>query len=255
MTQTGEEKSKRFTLRKVFFTGIFFLFPIGVTFWLLSVLVKTMEGYARPLVERMYHQFVPPPSDFGGHEWVLTVISLLLSISFIMLIGALANFYLGKKLLGLVDTILLKVPFIRSIYGGTKQILDAFSLQHKTGSFKKVVLLEYPRRGSWVLGFVTNENLTRANALFGNPLVGVFVPSTPNPTTGFLLFLEPGDLYVVGLDVEEAVKLIVSAGLVLPDNVRSPATSLEAILRARGIDIPRPKLRTGTDSAPTEAAT
>lgn len=221
----SDEKRHPFLfMRKQFFAGLFFLIPIAVTIWLLDLLIEKTQSYARPLVEHALNV------SFGGRiavpEMIITTISLILVIAFVMLIGWLGGFYLGKKVLSLVDAVLLRVPFIRSIYGGTKQILDAFSLQRTGGSFKKVVLLEYPRRDSWVLGFVTNEDLTEAQKMFGKPLVGVFVPSTPNPTTGFLLYLEPSDLHILDVDVEEAVKLIVSAGLVVPDRAKKPPITL-----------------------------
>lgn len=218
----GSKPGVQPTLRKFFFTGLFFLFPIGVTYWTLNFLITSAQGYTRPMVNWVLEKLsidgtVPDP--------ILTTISVLLVLWVVIVIGWLANFYFGKKILNAVDHLILKVPFIRSIYGGTKQIIEAFSLQQGAGSFKKVVMLEYPRRGSWVLGFVTNENLDRAKRLYGRGLVGVFVPSTPNPTTGFLLYLEPYDLHLVDLGVEEAIKLIVSAGLVLPvHNKRLPIT-------------------------------
>ena len=210
-------------LRKWFFTGIFFLIPIAITYWLLSFLIERTQGYARPIVEWALHLFVSPPTSVP--EWVVTTFSLTLVFLFVLLVGWLANFYIGKKILNAIDLLMLRLPFVRSVYGGTKQILEAFSMQ-RSGSFKKVVLLEYPRRESWVLGFVTNEEVKRSKELYGRELAAVFVPSTPNPTTGFLLYLDPFDLYLVDLDVEGAVKLIVSAGLVLPPDKRNPPITL-----------------------------
>jgi len=146
--------------------------------------------------------------------------SMLLVLSVILLVGWLASFYVGKKLLNMVDSAMLRLPFVRSIYGGTKQIIEAFSRQKTGTSFKKVVLLEYPRRECWVLGFVTNESLEDSEILFGKRVVGVFIPSTPNPTTGFLLYYDIFDMLLLDLEIEEAVKLIVSAGLVVPELVK-----------------------------------
>jgi len=236
MTKSSGEKSLFHTIRKKFFTGLFFLFPIVVTVWFLNFLIGNTQQFARPFVVNAWK--TATGMDISNH-WFLPLISVILVVVVILLVGWLTSFYLGKKFLNMVDTLLLKLPFIRGIYGGTKQIIDAFSLQRDGGSFKKVVLLEYPRKESWVLGFVTNENIQRAGQLFGRELAGVFVPSTPNPTTGFLLYMDPADLYVVDLEVEEAVKLIVSAGLVLPGNMkREPialSVQLEALREAREV--------------------
>lgn len=205
----------RRSVRKVFFTGLFVLFPIGFTYWLLLFLIRKTQRVARPLVENGLH-FIARESSTVVPAWVITLFSVAVVLVFILLIGWLANFYLGKKFFSLLDSTMLKLPVVRNIYGGTKQIIDAFAMQRSPGSFKKVALLEYPRKGCWALGFVTNENLDRSKEIFGREMAAVFLPSTPNPTTGFLLYLDPFDLYLVDLDVEEAVKLIVSAGLVIP---------------------------------------
>ena len=233
MTPT-DEIVKHHKLRKMFFTGIFFLIPIGVTYWILEFLVGKAQGYARPFVESVVHLLAPSVA-IKLPNWIFTLVSLVLVIIFILLIGGLANFYFGKKILNFVDQLMLKLPLIRSIYGGAKQIIDAFSIQRGGGSFKKVVLLEYPRRGSWVFGFVTNEHVDEAATLLGRPLAAVFVPSTPNPTTGFLLYLDPFELLLVDLEVEEAVKLIVSAGLVFPRHDKNQPITLGESL---GLDPP-----------------
>jgi len=216
--------AKSHRLRKMFVTGIFFLIPIGITWWVLNFLVDRVQGYARPMVESAVHWF-PYSRDLTIPDYVITVVSLVSMLLVILLIGALANVYFGKKILELVDRILLRLPLIRNIYGGTKQIIEAFSLQ-RAGSFKKVVLLEYPKQDSWVLGFVTNEQIEEARTMFDRDLVAIFVPSTPNPTTGFLLYLDPHDIYIVDIDVEQAVKLIVSAGMVVPPNPAKKPRSL-----------------------------
>jgi len=215
---------KHYHVKKKMVTGLLILFPIGVTFWILRLLVNKTQNLSRPLVEKTLNAI---GMDASGtlRGWGVTLIALILVILAVYFIGWLANFYMGKQLLNFVDFLMMRLPVVRSIYGGTKQVIEAFSVQ-RSGSFKKVVLLEYPRKDSWVLGFVTNEAIEAAKQLFGRPLIAVFVPSTPNPTTGFLLYLNPFELYLMDLDVEEAVKLIVSAGLVLPDGKTKPPISL-----------------------------
>lgn len=234
------DKSKARHFRKMLFTGLFFLLPIGLTYWILSYLINLAQGISRPIVNQIFRA-LEIQKGATGVEFIITIVSLSIVLAVIAGVGWLANFYFGKKVLNFVDSIMLRVPVVRSIYGGTKQIIEAFSLQRTSGSFKKVVLLEYPRKDSWVLGFVTNENLVKANNLFGRPLIGVFVPSTPNPTTGFLLYLPAEDLHLIDINVEDAVKLIVSAGLVLPNNDRHPPVTLADDLAALGVSIPEPR--------------
>ena len=227
MTEGPRYKKLFYSMRKKFLTGLFFLFPIVVTVWFLKVLIGSTQRIARPFVVNAWR--TATGMDISN-DWFLPLISIFLVIVVVLVVGWLTSFYLGKKFLNLVDMLLLKLPFIRSIYGGTKQIIDAFSMQRNGGSFKKVVMLEYPRRDCWVLGFVTNENLERSIQTFGKEVAGVFVPSTPNPTTGFLLYLPIDELLVLDLEIEEAVKLIVSAGLVLPDSFKKKPRTLKEIL-------------------------
>ena len=213
----SESEKHHFHLKKRFFTGLIFLIPIGVTAWLLTFLLQKARWVAGPFIEWLLEvTTLDQVTSVTVNNLITNVASLIVVLGVIFFIGWLTSFYLGKKLLDLVDSVMLKLPFVRSVYGGAKQIIDAFSVQRTNGSFKKVVMLEYPLKGSWVLGFVTNESMNEAKKLFGRDVIAVFVPSTPNPTTGFLLYLDPFDLYVVNLNVDEAVKLIVSAGLVLP---------------------------------------
>lgn len=216
MTKTTNKPHRPHYLRNFFFTGLLFLFPIGVTYWVLSLLISKTQSYARPIVIGIFKQF----SNESAPELAITLISLILVLLFVILVGWLTSFYLGKKVLDLIDRLMLRLPVVRSVYGGTKQIIEALSFQRTSGSFKKVVMLQYPKDGVWAIGFITNENLEGAVNLFNKPMVSVFMPSTPNPTTGFLLYYDPRKLWVIDLSVEDAVKLIVSAGLVVPNGIK-----------------------------------
>lgn len=214
MSQSPEvitsSRPRRF--RNTLITGVIFLVPMALTFWVLDLLVRATRRIAGPYVTTALNHLI-----HQAPEVLINLCSLLLVLILVLLIGWLTNFYLGKKFLGMVDSAMLRLPFVRSIYGGAKQIIEAFDIQKSGSSFKKVVLMEYPRRNCWALGFVTNEGLEKARMIFGRPLVAVFMPSTPNPTTGFLLYFDPHDLHVLDVQVEDAVKLIVSGGLVTPD--------------------------------------
>jgi len=220
---------RKYRLRNLLVTGLLFMIPVGVSYWVLSFLVRKTQGWARPLVNKVV-AFLFEANQIVVPEWLLTGISIILVVVIVASVGALANFYIGKKVLDLVDRLMLRVPIVRSVYGGTKQIIEAFSLQRSAGAFKTVVMLEYPRRDCWVLGFVTNEDLAPQKRLYGANLVAVFVPSTPNPTTGFLLYLDPEELFVIDIAVEDAVKLIVSAGIVLPKRQPNPPVTLGQLM-------------------------
>lgn len=197
-------------------------------------MLKKIESWARPFVDQLVSWAVPGESPIL-FDWLLTIVSILFVFMFIVLVGALANFYIGKKLLQAVDSIMLRLPVVRGIYGGTKQIIEAFSFQQNARAFKTVVMLEYPKKDCWVLGFVTSDDVGRTQGLFGHAYAAVFVPSTPNPTTGFLLYLEPKELLILDISVEEAIKLIVSAGIVAPPRPRNRPKTLADVLAEKAL--------------------
>ncbi len=227
------EDKKPTRIRKLFFTGVLFIIPIGVSYWILSILVNKIQGWARPFIEKLARLMFPGESQML-FEWLLTLLSIVFVVLVIVLVGALANFYIGKRVLHVVDTIMLKLPVVRGIYGGTKQIIEAFSIQYNARAFKTVVFFEYPRKGCWAIGFVTSDDKARSNRMYGKPFAAVFVPSTPNPTTGFLLYMDPSELLVLDLSVEETIKLIVSAGIVVPPTDRRPPITLAEKLELEG---------------------
>jgi uncharacterized membrane protein len=212
-------------MKKKFITGLLILIPLGVTYWVLAFLTNKAQSFSRPWVQGMIGLY-EQRSEVQIPEFLVTLVSLALVFFFVLALGALANVYIGKKLLAWLDLLLLRLPVIRSIYGGTKQIIDAFSIQQSSGAFKKVVLIEYPRKDCWAFGFLSSENLKATDQLLGTPMVAVFMPSTPNPTTGFLLYMPPEDIRVIQMSVEDAVKLIVSAGIVLPNAPWRPPQTL-----------------------------
>ena len=134
-------------------------------------------------------------------------------------IGALTTVFLGRSLLRISERLLHRMPFIRSVYSATKQIFQTI-LAHKSEAFRQVVLIEYPRRGMWALGFVTSHTEGEIQNLSGDDLVNVFLPTTPNPTSGFLLFVPRNDTVVLTMTVEEAAKTIISGGIVTPPDRR-----------------------------------
>ena len=143
-------------------------------------------------------------------------IEILLTIAFITIVGGLSLSFLGKKFLQLVDDLFKRIPILRTIYSAIGQMTDSF--RNQEGSKKSVVLLEYPRKGSWAVGFATKENAGEIKLKTNKDLVNVFVPTTPNPTSGFLLMIPKEDLIYLDMNFEDASKFIVSAGTSTPNS-------------------------------------
>jgi len=200
-----KKKSIALKLRNYFFTGVIVLVPIGFTLYLSKFLIN----FSTKLVPSGLNPNTYLPYSIPGIEIILTVI-------FITIIGGLSLSFLGKKFLQIIDDLFKKIPILRTIYSAIGQMTDSF--RNQEGNKKSVVLLEYPRRGSWAVGFATKENTGEIKSKTNQNLVNVFVPTTPNPTSGFLLMIPKEDLIYLDMTFEEASKFIVSAGTSTPKN-------------------------------------
>ena len=192
-------------LRNDFFTGIVVLVPIGITLYL----TKFIISISSKLIPEEINPNSYLPFSVPGLE-------ILLSIIIITLIGGLSLSFIGKKILQLVNDLLKKIPILRTIYSAIGQITE--TLTPKKKSKKSVVLIEYPRKGSWAVGFVTKENKGEISKKTNKNLVNVFVPTTPNPTSGFLLMFPKDEVIYLNMTFEEASKFIVSAGTSNPSS-------------------------------------
>ena len=195
------KKKKSFALkvRNYFFTGIVVLIPIGFTLYLAKILIKISTKLIPAEVNpNTYLHFSIP-----GLEILLTVI-------FITIIGGLSLSFLGRKFLQLIDELFKKIPILRTIYSAIVQMTETFT--QKDDNKKNVVLVEYPRKGTWAVGFATKENKGEIQNKTKKELINVFVPTTPNPTSGFLLMYPKEDIIYLDISFEEASKFIVSAG-------------------------------------------
>ena len=200
-----KKKSIPLKLRNYFFTGVIVLIPIGFTLYLSKFLIS----FITKLVPTGLNPNTYLPISIPGIEIFLTII-------FITFIGGLSLSFLGKKFLQIIDELFKKIPILRTIYSAIGQMTDSFREQE--GNKKSVVLIEYPRRGSWAVGFATKENTGEIKSKTKINLVNVFVPTTPNPTSGFLLMIPKEDLIYLDMTFEEASKFIVSAGTSSPKN-------------------------------------
>jgi uncharacterized membrane protein len=200
-----KKKSIALRLRNYFFTGVIVLVPIGFTLYLSKFLIN----FSTKLVPSGLNPNTYLPYSIPGIEIVLTVI-------FITVIGGLSLSFLGKKFLQLIDDLFKRIPILRTIYSAIGQMTESF--RNQEGDKKSVVLLEYPRKGSWAVGFATKENTGEIKFKTNQNLINVFVPTTPNPTSGFLLMIPKDDLIYLDMTFEEASKFIVSAGTSTPKN-------------------------------------
>lgn len=202
-------------LRTYFLTGIIATAPIGLTLYLAWVLVKFVDRQVTPLIPAPYHPSTHLPIDIPG-------IGLIVAIVLLTLIGFVTANVLGRQVVAMGERIVDRMPVIRSVYGALKQIFETV-LTQSSRSFREVVLVEYPRRGIWAIGFVTSATRGEIQALKEDRLVNVFLPTTPNPTSGFLLFVPRADLVTLHMTVEEGIKMVISGGIVTPPDKRPRA--------------------------------
>ena len=200
-----KKKSIALKLRNYFFTGVIVLVPIGFTLYLSKFLIN----FSANLVPSGLNPNTYLPYSIPGIEIILTIV-------FITFVGGLSLSFLGKKFLQIIDDLFKRIPILRSIYSAIGQMTDSF--RNQDGNKKSVVLVEYPRKGSWAVGFATKENTGEIKSKTNQNLVNVFVPTTPNPTSGFLLMIPKEDLIFLDMTFEEASKFIVSAGTSIPKN-------------------------------------
>ena len=200
-----KKKSIALKLRNYFFTGVIVLIPIGFTLYLSKFLINL----STELVPSGLNPNTYLPYSIPGIEIILTII-------FITIVGGLSLSFLGKKFLQIIDDLFKRIPILRTIYSAIGQMTDSF--RNQEGNKKSVVLVEYPRKESWAVGFATKENTGEIKNKVDINLVNVFVPTTPNPTSGFLLMIPKKDLIYLDMTFEEASKFIVSAGTSSPKN-------------------------------------
>ncbi len=206
-------------LRTYLLTGIVVTAPIGITVYLAVLFVNFVDGRMRGLVPAQYDPIRYLPFDIPGLG-VLALLLLLLVVGFLAagLIGRIV-FRMGERLIG-------RVPVVRSVYGALKQIFETV-FADSSSSFREVVLVEYPRRGLWAVGFITGRTRGEVRERLETDMVNVFLPTTPNPTSGFLLFVPLSDVVRLDMSVEEGIKMVISAGIVTPPAAASPPLAAE----------------------------
>lgn len=225
-------------LRANFLTGLVVVLPIFLTIYVVYVLVGIVDARVIPLIPAQYN----PENIFGRNIFGF---GLVIFVAFTTLVGALTKGFFGTRIVlygeGLVD----RMPIVRSIYNALKQIVETMLSQSST-SFQQACLIEYPRKGIWSVAFVATSARGEIPMKTGQPdLMSVFLPSTPNPTTGFLLYVPREDVILLDMSIEEAAKLIISAGLVMPGDPR-PAPRGAPVAAPRPARSPGAVPRAGT---------
>ena len=199
MAKKQKRRSLALILRNYFITGVVVLIPIGFTLYLSKILI----GISSKVIPQNLNPNNYLPFAIPGLE-------IIISIIFITIVGGLSLSFLGKKILKLIDDLFKRIPFLRTVYSAIVQMTETFS--KKDDNKKSVVLIEYPRKGVWAVGFATKENTGEMAEKTNKKLINVFVPTTPNPTSGFLLMFPIEDVIYLNMTFEEASKFIVSAG-------------------------------------------
>jgi len=198
-------------VRGNFLAGLIVIAPIGFTMWIINSIIGWIDGWVLPLIPYNYHF-----AEYIGIN--LKGLGVIFFLVFTVLVGWVAKGILGRTFLRVGENLVDRTPIVRSVYSGIKQIAETV-LSSRDSSFEKACLIEYPRKGIWAIAFVASDSrgeIAEKNSDKENQLVSVFIPTTPNPTSGFLLFIPKSDITYLDMTIEEAAKLVISAGLVYP---------------------------------------
>ncbi len=205
-------------VRAYFLTGVLVSAPLVITFGLAWWFIEFVDSKVMPLIPGHYNPVYYLPE--GYQEYGIPGFGLLVILIFITVVGWFTTNFAGRALIKLYERILARIPAVRSIYGAVKQILETV-LANQSNAFRQAVLLEYPRRGMWAIGFITGETKGEVQNLTEDTVINIFLPTTPNPTSGFLLFVPRRDIVILDMTVEEAIKMVMSGGIVTPPDRRS----------------------------------
>jgi uncharacterized membrane protein len=217
-------------LRASFLTGIVVIAPVGLTVWLIWTVIGWVDGFVWPFVpdayqpEGLINRILgnESPADPNWIKVNIRGVGVIVFLLFTLLVGWIAKGLIGRSLIRFAESLVDRTPVVRSVYSGIKQIAETVFAQSER-SFEKACLIEYPRKGIWAIAFISTDTrgevLAKAQTM--GDMVSVFVPTTPNPTSGFLLFFPKEDVVELDMSIEEAAKLVISAGLVYPDGKKA----------------------------------
>ena len=202
--------------RGYFLTGLVLLLPAMITLALVKWFFGTVASLTDFLLFFLPRHITHADDGKGPMYWYWSLVALMLAAWLVSMAGWLTRYYIGKRMISWLDTLMMRVPLLNKVYGTVKQVNEAFTASKKT-SFKKVVLVEFPRQGIYSVGFVTSEQHAEAQAKTKEKVVCVFVPTTPNPTSGFLVLVPEDKLTKLDMSVADGIRYIISLGSVSPD--------------------------------------
>ena len=202
--------SRRF--RNAFLTGLLVFLPLGTTIFVINFLLDLFKG---PAIRLAYQLGLSEENAFFGLETLLAGAGLVIGVVLLTALGYFSKYLLGRVFINLTERILDKVPFINAVYRSVKQIVETFGKENRA-VFKEVCLIEYPRKNCYALGFITADSSSHVTDKIGRNLTYVFVPTTPNPTSGFLLLVGEEEIYRIDVSVGDGMKMLISGGAVVP---------------------------------------
>lgn len=213
-------------IRNVFITGLLITLPIALTWFILQFLLNNFDALSPVFTNILIQLGAPIPEGYR-----IPFLGLVVTLLIVLIVGWLTTNFFGKKVFQIGELLIEKIPFVRRIYKGSKQVVSSIA-EADTSTFRKVVLIEFPRRGLLAIGFVTGESRGEVQELTRENMLNVFVPTMPNPTSGFLIFSPLKELTEVSMTIEEGIKYVVSGGLVTPPVLK--------IIEAKGLKIEQP---------------
>ena len=213
-------------IRNVFITGLLITLPIALTWFILQFLLNNFDALSPVFTNILIQLGAPIPEGYR-----IPFLGLVVTLLIVLIVGWLTTNFFGKKVFQIGELLIEKIPFVRRIYKGSKQVVSSIA-EADTSAFRKVVLIEFPRRGLLAIGFVTGESRGEVQELTRENMLNVFVPTMPNPTSGFLIFSPLEELTEVSMPIEEGIKYVVSGGLVTPPVLK--------IIEAKGLKIEQP---------------
>ena len=213
-------------IRNIFITGLLITLPIALTWFILQFLLNNFDALSPVFTNILIQLGAPIPEGYR-----IPFLGLVVTLLIVLIVGWLTTNFFGKKVFQIGELLIEKIPFVRRIYKGSKQVVSSIA-EADTSAFRKVVLIEFPRRGLLAIGFVTGESRGEVQELTRENMLNVFVPTMPNPTSGFLIFSPLEELTEVSMTIEEGIKYVVSGGLVTPPVLK--------IIEAKGLKIEQP---------------
>lgn len=209
-------------IRRCIISGIAVIVPVAITIAILKWIFNWLAGFLSPVAERIIMPFLWQKLKYEFTSYssiIVSIVAIFLLLFLLYLTGGIARLIVGRKLIALGESILLKIPIVKSIYQASKQVVQAFSMPERA-AFKEVVIVEFPRPGMYAFGFLTGKMEDRS----GRSLYKVFIPTSPNPTTGFLELMEKGAIQFTDISVDEAFKMLISGGILSPEKYSIPSS-------------------------------